>query len=55
MVGELQISNTASFGVSTCPHDRRGPLGAEALLEAADRVLYQAKQTGRNKVCSLPL
>ena len=55
MVGELQISITASFGVSAYPHDRRGPLGSEALVEAADRALYQAKQTGRNKVCSLPL
>lgn len=54
-VGELHIAITASFGVSTCPHDRRGALGAEALLEAADRALYQAKKTGRNKVCSLPL
>lgn len=54
-VGELAISITASFGVSTYPHDRRGALGTEALLEAADRALYQAKKTGRNKVCSLPL
>lgn len=55
VVGEFEISMTASFGVSTYPHNRRGPLGAEALLEAADRALYQAKKSGRNKVCSLPL
>lgn len=54
-VGEVEISLTASFGVSTYPHDRRGNLGAEVLLEAADRALYQAKETGRNKVCSIPL
>lgn len=54
-VGEFEIGMTASFGVSTWPHNRRGALGAEALLEAADRALYQAKKTGRNKVCSLPL
>lgn len=54
-VGGLAIALTSSFGVSTYPHDRLGSLGAETLLEAADRALYQAKNTGRNKVCSLPL
>lgn len=54
-VGEVEIPLTASLGVSTYPHDRRGNLGAEVLLEAADRALYQAKKTGRNKVCSIPL
>lgn len=55
VIGGLEVAMTASFGVSTWPHSRRGALAAEALLEAADRALYQAKKTGRNKVCSLPL
>lgn len=55
LIGGLEISLTSSFGVSTYPHDRRGSLGAETLLEAADRALYQAKKTGRNMVCALPL
>lgn len=54
-VGEFEIAQTASFGVSTYPHHRRGALAAETLLEAADRALYQAKNSGRNQVCALPL
>lgn len=54
-LGAVEIPVTASFGVSTFPQDRRTALVAEALLETADRALYQAKKTGRNKVCSLPL
>jgi diguanylate cyclase (GGDEF)-like protein len=42
-----RIPLTASFGVAVWPADGREP---EALLAAADRGLYSAKQSGRNRV-----
>jgi diguanylate cyclase (GGDEF)-like protein len=38
---------TVSIGVATCPHDAAD---YDALFEAADRRLYQAKAAGRNRV-----
>jgi diguanylate cyclase (GGDEF)-like protein len=42
------IQVTASFGVSTLAPTVRGT--ADAIYAAADRALYVAKQTGRDKV-----
>jgi len=39
---------TISIGISTFPDDSQEAL---ALIEKADTALYQAKQTGRNKIC----
>lgn len=39
---------TASFGVASYPADGRS---AEEVFAAADKRLYQAKQSGRNRVC----
>jgi diguanylate cyclase (GGDEF)-like protein len=39
---------TVSMGVASLPEDA---LSGEELVERADRALYRAKQTGRNKVC----
>lgn len=38
---------TASFGVATFPEDA---VDADSLIDAADRAMYQAKKSGRNRV-----
>lgn len=43
-----KIKMTVSIGVSTIPEDT---LDQQHFLELADKALYQAKRTGRNKVC----
>lgn len=44
----IPIALTGSFGVATYPLDG---LNARQLLETADAAMYQAKHTGRNRVC----
>ena len=41
---------TVSIGVATVLPELE--LGPEHLLKSADKALYQAKNTGRNKICS---
>jgi diguanylate cyclase (GGDEF)-like protein len=43
---ELQV--TISIGIATFPEDAKE---SSTLIERADSALYQAKQTGRNRVC----
>lgn len=42
------VSTTVSIGISVFPDDG---VDSEALIESADKALYKAKETGRNRVC----
>ncbi len=46
---QTSVGLTISLGVATFPRDARGE---ESLLNAADQALYQAKHSGRNRVCT---
>ena len=46
--GGYQLGSTISIGVSVYPD--HGKTDHE-LISAADKALYEAKQTGRNRVC----
>jgi diguanylate cyclase (GGDEF)-like protein len=46
-LGKLTV--TCSLGVATFPHQAQG---SQDLFEAADRALYKAKQSGRDRVVS---
>ncbi len=49
--GEGGVSASASFGVATFDATDNPELTRDALLKMADDCLYQAKRTGRNRVC----
>ncbi len=49
-VDDRQLSITASFGVAEFQPE--GEYNQTALINQADKALYQAKQQGRNQVCS---
>lgn len=46
--GELELSITISLGIATYPDHAATK---SDLIECADKALYRAKETGRNKVC----
>mgnify|MGYP001104455146 FL=1 len=48
--GDGVLSMTASFGIAT----RSAAMSLEELIHEADMQLYQAKQSGRDRVCSTP-
>jgi diguanylate cyclase (GGDEF)-like protein len=45
---QVTLKITISIGVAEFPNDSTTPT---TLIEAADMALYEAKQTGRNRVC----
>ena len=51
--GDLSI--TASFGVATWHGSKDQEVSVESLLKASDEKLYEAKETGRNRVCATVL
>ena len=42
------VTTTVSIGISVFPDDG---VDVEGLIESADRALYKAKETGRNRIC----
>ena len=42
-----QVKSTVSIGVASFPHDGQN---LDAIVARADRALYKAKQSGRNRV-----
>jgi len=53
-IGEdKKISITASFGVASFDPSKTKEISSDFLINQADKMLYQAKQEGRNKVKAL--
>ncbi|GIP28811.1 GGDEF domain-containing protein [Paenibacillus sp. J23TS9] len=51
-LSQKKLRITVSIGAATYPADTEATETENALVEQADKALYQAKNSGRNKVCS---
>jgi diguanylate cyclase (GGDEF)-like protein len=48
VLGQETANISASIGIAMCPEDADGP---DALTNAADKAMYEAKSEGRNRYC----
>ena len=53
-IGNQTVKITVSIGVTSYSHEMRG-IGKTQIIEAADKALYNSKQTGRNRVSVIRL
>jgi diguanylate cyclase (GGDEF)-like protein len=51
-VGAAELSTTASFGVVSVDFGSTQAVTPQALIAAADELMYDAKRAGRNRVCA---